>query len=96
VVRADDQAEDVRHDQADEADDTGDGDGRGGDDARDGEAGSVRSLDLDPERVGVFLAHQEDVQVVRVDVQDGEGEERGGRVTSTSPQVLFWRWPISQ
>ncbi len=74
MVGADEQAHHVRDDEADEADDAGDGDARGRDDRRDGQQDALRPLDLDTEALCVLLAEQHHVQVTGVGQQDEKGD----------------------
>ena len=63
--RSQQEAHEVRHDEADEADDTTHRDRAAGEDRRAPEHGPLRPLDVDPERGGHLLAFEQQVQVAR-------------------------------
>ncbi len=80
----------MRDDEADEADDAGDGDARCRDDCRQREQDPLGPFDLDTEALGVLLAQQHHVQVACVREQhherDGHGTTRRSLRSTTRPR----------
>ena len=64
-VAAPDQADEMRHEQADEADDAAHRDRRAGDDRRGAEADQLHPLHVHAARLRVLLAEREQAQIVR-------------------------------